>query len=486
MTPLCKSSLVVLSIAFLSGTSATLAQESGQPRGRELETRDWLQVDTSYAEGKQDPPGVLNQHNLKSLRQLAKQLSSDRTWLTDDVLRGLDMMSVRLEEVFTGAPAFIEVEGQLYRVALEKVGPAWEGFNPRSSKFLVFLNHEVYDGLGENYALGFEGGKERVIAQEELERTAALGLTLLGITPDESPKDKTRVSAIEAPIRLGKARPRPNLRSPKERTLESMLKGITEASTSCAPVAAPTSCSNGVPVCASGTAAPYFVLSSLKIKTDHEGAFKGNPEIELFPFRINPSSPYGGSDDVRTKWIFSGRTVTDLAGRSVYLPNVQNTNQWYYINGGLALYPSRLSDEYVSTLVENDDDAGQLEIDRNKNNPIKKPREAYIQLWPFDYLDFLIDAARFIYTLGFLSDSDDLYVESLAVNNNLFCTEGLGQPFPHNFLLTGSEWDMQGHFACIDPACVPDPCAGDPCCGDPCCGDPYCGGGCGYGGQICQ
>lgn len=484
MTPLCRSSLVVLSLAFLSATSAS-AQETGQPRGQVLETRDWLQRDTSYAEGKQDPPGVLNQHNLKNLRQLAKRLSSDNKWLTDDVLKGLDMMSVRLEDVFTGAPAFIEVEGQLYRIALEKVGPAWKDFDPQSSKFLIFLNHEVYDGLGENYALGFERGQERVIAQDEIETTAALGLTLQGITPDESPKDKARVAAIESPIRLGKARP--NLRSPKDRVLGSMLKNITEANTSCSPVAAPTSCSNGVPVCASGTATPYFVLSSLTIKTDHEGAFKGNPEIELFPFRINPSSPIGGSSDVRTKWIFSGRTVTDLAGRSVYLPNVQNTNQWYYVNGGLALYPSLLSNEYVSTLVENDDTTGQLEIDRNKNNPIKRPREAYIQLWPFDYLDFLIDVARFIYTLGFLDDSDDLYVESLAVNNNLFCTEGVGQYFPYNFTLTGSEWDMQGHFACIDPACVPDPCAGDPCCGDPCCGDPFCGGGgCGYNGQICQ
>jgi len=256
------------------------------------------------------------------------------------------------------------------------------------------------------------------------------------------------------------------------------------SSTSCLVESAPTSCSGGVPVCSSPNASPYFVLSSLLIKTNHEGAFSGDPGIELYPLRANLGSPFGGSTDVRTTWIFDGRTVTDLMGRSRYLPDVDNNYTWYPISGGLALFPSQVSNTWAATLIEDDDTKGRLKIDRNKYNPVKK-RDAFIDFFPFDLFDNLVSAGNYAYlilTLGILNDSDDLFLQSLEVSNATFCSEALGQSFPYTLTFDSSEWSFQGYFACIDPTCVPDPCAGDPCCGDPCCGDPYCGGGCGpYG-----
>lgn len=464
MNPLLNRSLVFL-LTLGTVSSAMTAQELGHGKESGV-TRELFQ-----SEGKEDPPGVVNQRGVESLSQLALQLSLDRSWLTGDVLKGFDTMSLRLNEIFAGAPNFIEVEGKLYRLVLEKVGPGWHNFGPRSN-YLVFLNHEAYDKLGENYALAFENGRERIISLEDLKKNAAISLTLQDITPDERPRDRRGVVGLESTIQLGKVRPK--FRSERALDIGKLLAGNKIIQKSCEYVSAPIACSNGVPVCASGSASPYFLLSALMIKVDNEGAFKGNPEVELYPLRINPYSPYGGSTDVRTDWQFDGRYVTDPSGRYVYLPDVNNTWQWYYLNNGLALFPSNLSNEWVGTLVENDDDRGRLNIDRNRSNTIKLPVGTIVS-HIFDNLDFL-KGLSLVITLGFLNDSDDLWYPSLAVNNDLFCSSGVGQPLPYTYYLSGDEWDMQGYFACIDPACVPDPCGGDPCCGDPCCGDPCCTG----------
>ena len=467
MNILKKGFVLLLTLGTVS--SALAAQE---PAPTEMIDRQLIQ-----SEGKEDPPGVLNQHNINALKQLAAKLSSDRSWLTNDILKGFDTMSLRLDEVFAAAPMFIEIEGELYRLLLEKVGPGWQSFKP-DSKYLVFLSHEAYDVLGENYALAFEEGKERTIDLTDIEKTAAISLTLRNITPDEQPKGLKDVVGLESEIKLGKVSPK--LRTERDFDIRKMLSGSQAAESSCSYISAPTGCSNGVPVCASSSATPYFMVSGIRIRIDNEGAFKGSPETELFPMKINPNSPAGGSNNLRTTWIFDGRYVTDTAGRYVYLPDVNNTWQWYTISDGVAVFPSNLSNEWVGTLVENDDITGKLEIDKNKSNRIKLPIGSVIAMI-FDGLDFL-KGFSLIISLGFLSDSDDLWQPSLALDNNLFCSSGMGQPFPYTYTLYGEEWDMQGHFACIDPACVYDPCAGDPCCGDPCCGDPYCGG---CGGQIC-
>jgi hypothetical protein len=470
MNILKKGIVLLLTLGMVS--SAMTAQE---PVHTEMVDRQPL----VQSEGKEDPQGLLNQQSLDSVRGLAAKLSSDRSWLTREVLDGLNSMSVHLDEVFAAAPKFVEVDEKLYRLVLEKVGDGWQDFNPKSSRYLVFLNHEVYDGLGENYALGFEKGKERVLVEEDVTKVASIGLTLRGITPDEKPKGRQGVVGIHSPIELGKVQAR--LRGPIDQKLSSLLSGV-QASTSCSYLSAPVACSSsGVPVCSSGSASPFFVLTKLMIKTDHEGAFKGDPETELFPLRLNLASPIGGSSNVRTNWIFSGRYVTDLAGRSVYLPDVENNNQWYTVSGdGLALFPANLSNAWVGTLVENDDDTGLLELNRDRTNPVKG-QFTYDSTKKFDYFDLLWNAFQFVITLAFQSDSDDLWVESLEVANSRFCSGGLGEPYPYNFLFDAQEWAMQGHFACIDPTCVPDPCGGDPCCGDPCCGMSYC---CGRPGCI--
>jgi hypothetical protein len=159
---------------------------------------------------------------------------------------------------------------------------------------------------------------------------------------------------------------------------------------------------------------------------------------------------------------------------------VDNNYTWYPISGGLALFPSQVSNEWAATLIEDDDTKGRLKIDRNKYNSVKR-RDALINFFPFDLFDNLVSTGinyvNLVLTLGILNDSDDLFQQSLEVSNATFCSESLGQYFPHTLTFDSSEWSLQGYYACIDPTCVPeDPCGGDPCCGDPCCGDPCCTG----------
>lgn len=456
MTSPAKICLLVLSFGLASDLAMAVGPSAGLRPGDRPASNPEGRV---YSEGKEDPPGVLNQQSLASIRELATTLSSDRSWLTREVVEGLDSMSLYLDEVFSSAPKFVEVDGKLYRLVLEQVGDDWQNFNPKSSRYLVFLNQEVYDGLGENYALGFEKGKEKVLVEDDLAGVASIGLTLRGVTPDEKPQGSQGVVNIQSPIKLGKARPRPQIRGPVENNPLGLANGA-QATTSCAYMSAPIYCSSGIPVCGSSSATPYFILTNLMIKTDHEGAFKGDPETELFPLRVNVASPPGGSSNIRTDWMFSGRNVIDLAGRSVFLPDVENDYQWYSIsNGGLALFPSNVSHPWVATLVENDDDDGLLELSKDRNNPIRIGGSYSTTTgFKFDLFDFLKSVGlQFLQGLGILNDSDDLWVESLEVSNSAFCSQGVGQPHPYNFFFDSSEWAMQGHFACIDPACIQTP-----------------------------
>lgn len=470
-----------LNLAFLTLlASASLVRAQGVASdpatpSQKVPLQEALWADRSWADGKEDPPGVLNDVKIDSVRQLALRLSSNRNWLRNDVLKALDKMGVRVDEIFAEAPEFVEVDQKLYRLVLEKVGSGWQGFDPHSSPYLIFLDHDTFDGYGENFALAFEGGKERMIVDDDLQKIAAIGLSLEDITPDERPERRAGVVGIDQPIRLGKASPRFRSTNPVDIGL------IVNSSTSCLPESAPVSCNiGGVPMCSSPSASPYFVLSSLLIKQDHEDPFSGDPGIELYPLRVNPSSPYGGSSDVRTDWIFDGRTVTDLMGRSRYLPDVDNNYTWYNISGGLALFPSQVSNQWAATLIEDDDTKGRLKINRDKSNPVKR-RDALINVFPFDLFDYLVSTAinyvNLVLTLGILNDSDDLFLQSLEVSNATFCSESLGQSYPHTLTFDSTEWSLRGYWSCIDPTCVPpDPCGGDPCCGDPCCGDPCCTG----------
>jgi hypothetical protein len=458
--------LIVAGLTLLTCASLVRAQEGASEReatSQKARLQEALLADRSWADGKEDPPGVLNNVEIDSVRQLAVRLSSNRSWLKKDVLETLDKMGVRVNEVFAGAPEFVEVDQVPYRLVLEKVGSGWQGFNPRSSPYLIFLDHDTFDGYGENSALAFQNGKERVIVEEDLQKVAAIGLSLKGLTPNEWPEGSSGVIGIDQSIALGKVAPRFRSTNPID------IGAIMNRKDSCLPESAPTACGGGVPVCSSPNATPYFVLSSLLIKTDHEDAFSGDPDIELYPLRVNPNSPVGGASDVRTNWIFDGRTVTDLAGRARFLPDVDNNNVWYNITGGLALFPSGVSNEWVGTLIEDDDTKGRLKIHRDKFNPFRTRSGTTIPFYSFDLFDLFTASVGFIFTLDILNDSDDLYLESIEVNNSTFCSEAVGQPFPYTLTFDSSEWGLQGYFACIDPTCVPPP-PPDPCNGLICCG----------------
>jgi hypothetical protein len=445
--------LFLVCLTLLTASSLTAAQSLAPEQltpAQKAYVLEALGPDKSWAEGKQDPPGRLNNARMENVRQLALRLSSNRAWLTKDVVKTLDTMGVRLNEIFSEAPQFVNLDNRLYRVVLEKVGPGWQNFNPLTSEYLVFLDHDTFDGYGENYALAFQNGKERKIVEQDIEKTAAIGLSLKDATPDDKPLTKSDVISLDKPIRTGKVRP--NFRS----TAPVDIARIVSQKDTCLPEQPPASCYGAVLTCSTPNSSPYFVLTSLLIKADHEGLFKGDPEIELYPLLINPSSPYGGSSDVRTSLIFSGRNVTDLAGRLRYLPDVNNTNTWYNISGGLALFPSNMNRDWAATLVDDDDTAGKLEIDRNKANPVKA-RDAYVRILPFDYFDFLKDLFNLVITLGILDDSDDLYSPSLEVSNQTYCTEASFGQYPYLLTFDSDEWALQGYYSCIDPTCAPPP-----------------------------
>ncbi len=340
------------------------------PPGADLapsaETLEFLRALRENAEQVEnvDPPGLLTEEQLGPIAALAARLSSDRSWLLPEVLAAMARQRLRLDEIFAAAPELLVIEDAKYRIMLEKLGSGWETFNAGSDPFFVFLNHEVYDGLGEDRALAFQDGHETVIFEDDLKNSPIIGLTLAGLSPDERPRLSDSVLPLGQPIALGEIQPR------LERGLEHRFHGFT-ATSSCAEEVAPSACSGGVPVCSAGYS-PYFVLSGILFKTDHEGAFRGKPEIELFPVQLDTSSPAGGTN-ATTDFMFKGISVTDIAGRSRFLPDSNSTWTWHNVSGGLALFPLDMSNEWGMTLVEDDDEPGVMKLDKTRVNTTSGP-----------------------------------------------------------------------------------------------------------------
>ncbi|HYO57832.1 hypothetical protein [Archangium sp.] len=394
-----------------------------------------------------DPPGLVSLNQLSSLRALAAQLSQERSWFTSEALDFLNERDLTLEDLFSKTSGLVDIGGKSYRIALEKVGPAWKNFRPGDT-FVIYLTHEVFDGV-RDAVLAYQNGDEVLLGSAELERAPALALTF--VESKDALPDEARFQ-LDEPIRLGPSRPADEL-------VRRMRPEVapTQLNTSCGAEVAPTACSaTNVPVCPSGYS-PYFVLRSLLIKTDHEGSFKGNPEIELFPLRLDSVSTSGGNDNAITDWIFSGRSVTDLAGRSRYLPNVNQKHTWYNISNGLAIFPNDTGQEWSATLVEQDDNEGELKIKRTKINVTKlykRVTQIVNDIREAQYFHLLRGVVRLLLDIiKIFNDGDDIYQESLGISNELFCGDGLGQPFPRIFLLESSEWAMQGYYACVNPAC---------------------------------
>lgn len=445
------------------GAGTADAQEQGatvQPVLRIEGTADdlmrwgYLQPSSDREDTANDPAGLVTSENLLSLRELAAGLSRDDAWLSPEALRALDVRHVALGELFSKTPSLVNIQGKPYRIVLEKVGVSWEGFRP-GNPFLLYLTHEVFDEYGPDIALGYRGGVETLLTAAELNAAPAIALTLK--ESDPVPAD-IRVRSIEEPVVIGPVRPAQDVARIGE---PEMQIAYTE---SCSPQFAPTSCTwDGVPVCPSGSA-PYFVLSSLMIKTDREGDLRGNPEIELFPLRLDSVSYYGGVDEAITDWQFDGRYVRDLAGQSRYLPNVQNNYVWYSISGGLAIFPSSLGKEWSATLVEQDDEPGRLKVKATQINATKIFKrvvnivETVYDVREVQYFQLIYGVARLVLDIiKMFNDGDEIYQESLGISNELFCNDGLGQAFPRNFYLDSQEWALQGYFACVNPSCVPPP-----------------------------
>lgn len=414
-----------------------------------------------------DPPGLLADNQLGSLKELAVRLSADRSWMRPEIFTTLGFQDLHLDEIFVDAPEVVRFESNYYRIQVEKVGPMWEGFQIESDPYFVFLTHEIYDGLGDDRALAYLDGDETVIFETDFQKTPALAVTLVKLPPSVKVTSFEKIVALESSFDLGAA----ELRLPVERLpihlfpeLQNLIHLATnpglEQNTTCTQAVAPTSCSNGRPVCGTGYK-PYFVLTSLMIKTDHEGCcFKGNPEIELFPLRIDVASQLGSNTTASTNLLFKGASTTDMAGRTRYLPDVNNTNTWYNVTNGLAIFPADLGNELSALLVEDDDDTGVLRVNANKVNVTKLLKSVSSLIFDSRSIDlsFLVKLGRIILDIiGIFNDGDDLYQESLGVANNLFCTNSLGQMKTYH--LISQEWEMKGNFACINPSC-PDPSTG--------------------------
>lgn len=424
--------------------------------------------------GTDDPPGLLSESQLGSLKALGARLSADRGWLRPEIFAMLGHQDLYLDEIFTDAPEMVRFGSDLYRIQIEKVGPMWDGFDAENDPYFVFLTHEVFDEIGQDRALAFYQGDETVIFESDFYETPALAIALVKLARGQSTKGLERVVSLEASFDLGAAELRlPLDRIPPhlpqvlgiDRQLEQLgiaTQNLAPANnTSCTQSVAPASCSGSVPVCGAGYA-PYFVLTNLMIKTDREGCcFKGNSDIELFPLRIDVASQLGSNTTASTNLIFDGRSVVDMSGRSRFLPDVNNVGSWYTVTNGVAIFPVDKGLEWSALLVENDDDTGVLRVNATRINVTKLYRNVNqivqdIREMDRNFLAILINAVKVILDIiGLFNDGDDLYQQSIGVANNLFCADGLGQGLK-TYHLTSNEWELKGYFACVNPSC-PDP-----------------------------
>jgi hypothetical protein len=409
-----------------------------------------------------DAPGVLEEDRLAPVSRLAARLSREHAWLTPETLKELGKRALGLDEIFDQAPRYVSVDDATYRIKLEKVGDRWGGFVAGRDPFVVFLTHEVYDGLGDDQALGYQNGEEMILFASDFEKLPAIALTLFQLTQEDRPAASERVLDLcsQQMIALGKARA----------TLASKPDGVTPArlgrvaKNQCAPEVAPTAC-NGIQLVCPATYQPYFVVSGLRVFENHEGCcFHGDPEIEIYPLRIDSVTGAGGQPNVTTQLVFSGRNIIDVAGRSRFLPDVDDGGGLYSMN--VALLSTNMTSQFAGLMVEDDGQAGKLETS-NTNVNVSRLLDTGFQIFQdirnMDRFELIKDAFTLIDLLGLLNNDDDLFQPSLGATNSLFCNNALGGSFPRVFTLSSSEWEMQGYFACVNANCeAPPPPVCDP------------------------
>ncbi len=109
----------------------------------------------------------------------------------------------------------------------------------------------------------------------------------------------------------------------------------------------------------------YLLLTGIYLRIDHEGFPRGAPEIDLFRADWSPTVPGTLVIQPTTSLIFSGRNVTDAAGRTRYLPDVNDERRWYTISPPLAVAPYDGFLGFGLYLVEDDTTAGALKVFTN-------------------------------------------------------------------------------------------------------------------------
>ncbi|MFN7962712.1 MAG: hypothetical protein U0002_15695 [Thermoanaerobaculia bacterium] len=414
------------------------------------------------------PDAMVPENELQPFRDLATRLSQDRSWLTPELLQKLDERSLWLSEVFDRAPQAVEVDGQLYRITLEAYGSAWRRLDPAKDRYFVYLGQEIDDRLGADRVAGFEAGSPSVFFAKDFDSIAGFGLSLSSLTEAELPAagvgEKRQPSlapsrtGLESGIELGQARPHVLERA---RPGDAALAEPSLAQRAVCPrEIAPSACVAGKPTCSTTGYTPFFVLDALYIRQDHEPI--GSPEIELYPMRLDLPTAAGGQTNIQTGMIFDGRTILDFAGQSVYLPDVNNKNTWYNISGGMALFPTNNGLQFSATLVDDDNQAGKLVRDGRVPLNIRLLQSSLglirILIAPrLDALNLINSALGLIDLIGILNNADDLFEESLGIENSVFCDVAVNQSFPYSITLTTTEWDLKGHFSCINPTCTPPP-----------------------------
>jgi hypothetical protein len=438
----------------------------------------------------QDPPGILNDGWIEPVADLAARLSRQRGWLRQDVADALARRAVSLDEIFESAPRFLEIDGSHYRVTLERDGN-WEGFDPASDSFFVYVNHEVYDRLGEDRALGYLDGEEWVLFPGDLEKNAAVGLTLAKAAPFDRPAERDRTVelgpssiALGAPLEVVLHRP-------------AGIAADTSLTKAFCPDRAPIGCSGSTIQCPANYS-PYFLITSLRIFDDHEGCcFMGAPEVELYNVRLDTVTGASGSGNVVTGTIFDGRNVVDLAGRTRFLPDVDDDNhQWYNISNGLAVFNANSGTTWGGTLVEDDQDKGKLIIDGASTNIFKvldTGYQIYQDIRKNENFELIKDSVTFVdMILNLFNNDDDLFLYSQGVTNDFFCqTIRPTGTFPGTFTLSTNDWELKGHYSCVAnfcPMCGDGVCSGESCstCPSDCGVCTVCGNGICEGGESCQ
>lgn len=394
-------------------------------------------------------PPILAPAAAAPLSALGARLSRDPSWLSATVREALGRRKVDLDELFADAPSLVEHGGRAYRLIVEGRGD-WDDRATEAGRIAVVLNHEVLipDGAART-ALGWLDGRERRFREAELTAPFVM-LSLADLDPVEAAAVRAAAPPLADGIPLGTALAEAPLRRDVE---AAQARDMIPRTGTCAAQAP--SCGLSYLTCNAGYS-PYFVLSSVRIQDEHEGAFSGGPEFEIYVLRMDATTPPGGGSAATTTAIFDGGTHLDARGRSRLLPDVQSTGKWYSVSGGFALLPFTLGTKLAAHGVEDDATKGVWKSDADWKTYVKIFSTAYsavVHAKELDILQLVKDLKSLFDLLGDAFNDDDLYTPAYGVDKIFYRNEVCDKGRPYNttftFGTTADDWLMQGYFACL-------------------------------------